>query len=233
MKRSTVYCLFICLILNLSANAQGFFRPGEVVTEPFIKVFGHELFFQVKPINDDVRAMMKERSMKNNTVAVEDLRYLTVLHRDAEGNAILGEMVCAASIADDLVDIFKELFLANYPIEKMCLIDHYGGDDEASMRDNNTSCFNQRPITAGGRKSKHSYGLAVDINPKYNPYYKVRSSGKTIIRPKGSEVYVNRTAAFPYKITKGDLCYRLFKQHGFRWGGEWMSGKDYQHFEKP
>jgi hypothetical protein len=36
----------------------------------------------------------------------------------------------------------------------------------------------------------------------------------------------------PYKITKGDLCYKLFIKHGFSWGGEWKSKKDYQHFEK-
>ena len=114
----------------------------------------------------------------------------------------------------------------------MRLIDHYGCDDEASMLDNNTSCFNQRPITAGGRISKHSYGLAIDINPKYNPYYKVKTNGMAVVKPETSTDYLNRSADFPYKLAKGDLCYRLFKQHGFQWGGDWLSGKDYQHFEK-
>ena len=80
--------------------------------------------------------------------------------------------------------------------------------------------------------SKHSYGLAVDINPKYNPYYKLKASGKANIKPESSADYLHRDADFPYKILKGDLCYRLFRQHGFHWGGEWASGKDYQHFEK-
>lgn len=204
-----------------------------MVPEPFLKVFGHERFFKVSPISDDMWALMKECSMKNDAVPVENLRYLRVLHCDAEGNTIVGEMVCAASIATDLQEIFKELYEARYPIEKMRLIDHYGGDDEASMRDNNTSCFNQRPITVGRGISKHSYGLAVDINPKYNPYYKIKASGNVVIKPEGSKDYLQRNAEFPYKILKGDLCYNLFKKHGFRWGGEWVSGKDYQHFEKP
>ena len=139
-------------------------------------------------------------------------------------------MVCAAAISDDLLEIFKALDEAGYPIEKMRLVDYYDGDDEASMRDNNTSCFNQRSITAGGRVSKHSYGLAVDINPKYNPYNKVR--GKVLLRPEGSEEYLDRKVATPYMIRKGDLCYRLFKKHGFYWGGEWLWSKDYQHFER-
>ncbi len=219
-------------MLGITASAQGRYRPGDIVPEPYLKVFGSERFFKVMPINSDIRALMKDCSMKSADVAVEDLRYLLVLHRDGEGNAIVGEMVCASSIADDLMEIFKALYQAKYPIEKMRLIDYYDGDDEASMRDNNSSCFNQRDITAGGRRSKHSFGLAVDINPRYNPYYKVKASGKVIVKPDESVEFLDRNAMFPYKIEKGDLCYRLFKAHGFRWGGEWASSKDYQHFER-
>lgn len=224
--------LIVCLLLSLTVSAQGRYRPGDIVPEPYLKVFGSERFFKVMPINDDIRALMKDCSMKKADVAVEDLRYLLVLHRDNEGNAIVGEMVCASSIADDLMEIFKALYQAKYPIEKMRLIDYYEGDDEASMRDNNSSCFNQRDITAGGRRSKHSFGLAVDINPRYNPYYKVKASGKVIVKPEESVEFLDRNASYPYKIEKGDLCYRLFKAHGFRWGGEWASSKDYQHFER-
>ena len=69
-----------------------------------------------------------------------------MLHCDAEGNAIVGELVCAKTIADDLLSIFRALFQSGYPIEKMRLVDEYDGDDEASMRDNNTSCFNYRVV---------------------------------------------------------------------------------------
>ena len=65
-----------------------------------------------------------------------------------------------------------------------------------------------------------------------NPYTKVKASGKVIVKPEESVDFLDRNASFPYKIEKGDLCYRLFKAHGFRWGGEWASSKDYQHFER-
>ena len=224
--------LIVCLLFSATASAQCRYRPGDIVPEPYLKVFGSERFFKVMPINDDIRALMKDCSMKKADVAVEDLRYLLVLHRDGEGNAIVGEMVCSSSIADDLMEIFKALYQAKYPIEKMRLIDYYDSDDESSMRDNNSSCFNQRDITAGGRRSKHSFGLAVDINPRYNPYYKVKASGKVIVKPEESVEFLDRNASYPYKIEKGDLCYSLFKAHGFRWGGEWASSKDYQHFER-
>ncbi len=224
-----ILLLFSCITLC----AQGKYKPGDIVPKPFLKVFGTERFFKVMPIDEELKALMQGCSFKEeNLVSWDKLRYLQVLHCDNEGNSIVGEIVCNMSISEDLLQIFTELYKSNYPIERMLLIDRYGSDDEASMRDNNTSCFNQRSITAGGRVSKHSYGLAVDINPKYNPYYKLKASGKANIKPQSSADYLNRNADFPYKIFKGDLCYRLFKQHGFQWGGDWASGKDYQHFEK-
>lgn len=231
MKKRVVI-VFLMLLSSLALWAQGVYRPGDVVPEPFLKVFGYERFFKVQPLSDDLQALMKTCSSKEGNFPMEDLRYLLVLHRDKDGNAIVGELVCAQSIANNLLDIFRELFRASYPIERMRLVDYYNGDDEASMQDNNSSCFNHRLITAGGRTSLHSFGLAIDINPKYNPYYKIKESGRTVVRPEGSEEYLDRNAVFPYKIMKNDLCYRLFRQHGFQWGGDWASGKDYQHFEK-
>lgn len=233
MKNIRLYIvLFLLALASSLALAQPKFHPGQVVPKPYLKVFGYERFFSVSPITEELRKTMEGCSFKaKQYVDWDRLRYLRVLHCDEDGNAIVGEMVCNVIIAEDLMEIFKVLYQAAYPIEKMLLVENYGGDDEASMRDNNTSCFNQRANTSGGTVSKHSYGLAVDINPKYNPYHKVRD-GKTIIRPEGSEYYINRSEQFPYKIEKDDLCYRLFRQHGFYWGGNWLSGKDYQHFEK-
>ena len=34
----------------------------------------------------------------------------------------------------------------------------------------------------------------------------------------------------PY-IGRDDLCFRLFTEAGFEWGGDWTTRKDYQHFE--
>ena len=78
-----------------------------------------------------------------------------------------------------------------------------------------------------------------NINPLYNPYTKTlrggktnASAGKTIVEPAAGRPYLDRNRKFKYKITRGDLCYRLFRKYGFRWGGDWKTMKDYQHFEK-
>ena len=189
--------------------------------------------FRADTLTDTVFRRMQGHSYPEGcTVARNELRYLRVLHYDAEGRVHEGEMVCNRRIADDLLDIFRRLYEAHYPIERMRLIDDYDADDEQSMQANNTSCFCYRAVAGGKGLSKHAQGMAVDINTLYNPYVKVRKDGTTIIQPKTGKPYADRRRKFRYKIEKGDLCYRLFIEHGFKWGGSWVSLKDYQHFEK-
>lgn len=115
----------------------------------------------------------------------------------------------------------------------MVLVDEYRADDETSMRANNTSCFCYRTVAGSRKVSAHAMGMAVDINPLYNPYVKRRANGRLFIQPANADPYTHRERRFDYKIERGDLCHRLFLQHGFSWGGAWRSLKDYQHFEKP
>lgn len=167
-------------------------------------------------------------------ISYEDLRYLNVLYYDFNGEIQTGELICHKGISQDLLEIFYELYRNEYQIEKIRLIDEYGGDDTDSMEDNNTSCFNYRLVEGTESLSKHALGCAVDINPFYNPYVVFNKDGKgeTYISPAGSEDYADRSRDFPYKIDDDDLCCKLFKAHGFTWGGDWNSSKDYQHFQK-
>ena len=145
---------------------------------------------------------------------------------------MLGEMVCNKAIASDLLVIFQKLYDASYPIERMVLIDSYNADDISSMEANNSSSFNFRFVSGTNKLSKHSEGMAVDINPLYNPYVTKRADGTVVVSPESATPHVNRKKSFQYKICRNDLCVKLFKQHGFSWGGDWKSLKDYQHFEK-
>ncbi len=189
--------------------------------------------FWMSPITDEIFARICGKSFKDDcTLPREDLRYLHVLHVDLDGETYEGEMIVNVHIAEDVLDILRQLYEAKYPIEKIRLIDEYDADDEASMEDNNSSSFNFRFISHTTRVSKHGLGLAVDINTLYNPYTKV-VDGERIIEPITGEPYLDRDADFPYKIGHEDLCYRLFIEHGFEWGGDWEDRKDYQHFEIP
>ena len=153
----------------------------------------------------------------------KDIVTLQIPHYDKDGKPVTGTLECNKSIAKDLQEIFAELYKAKYRIESMRPASEYGGDDDKMMEANNTSCYNYRVMTGSKKKlSKHALGLAIDINPLYNPYVK-----GNIIKPEAGRKYAKNP-----QIKKGGLVYRLFKQHGFKWGGEWRSLKDYQHFEK-
>jgi hypothetical protein len=194
---------------------------------------GTESGFSQQQIPDRVFARMQGKSFPVGCkVSRNDLRYLRIKHYDLQGRVHEGEMICNKRIANDLIDIFKELYRQKYPIERMRLIDDYDADDEKSMQANNTSCFCYRRVEGYNKLSNHSMGMAVDINPLYNPLYKRYSNGKELVQPSNAKRYCDRKASFNYKIVKGDLLYRLFVNHGFEWGGDWHSKKDYQHFEK-
>lgn len=173
-----------------------------------------------------------EAAQNGLVVTFDDLRYLHILHYDFDGNLAEGELVCNQSIAQDLIEIFYQLYLNEYQLESVLLIDEFDGDDTASMEANNTSCFNYRVVEGSDHLSKHAYGLAIDINPLYNPYVTYEKDGAENVSPAAACSYADRSVNFAYKIDENDLCYKLFTQYGFIWGGNWNNVKDYQHFQK-
>lgn len=195
--------------------------------------------FYYEPLSDNLRRYITGISYPAQTedasapeITMDELRYVHILHYDFDGNTSEGELICNEAIAQDLVEIFYELYRNEYQLERVLLIDEYNGDDTASMEDNNTSCFNYRVVEGTNNLSKHALGLAIDVNPFYNPYITYNGDGSEHVSPEASGAYADRSASFPYKIDENDLCYKLFIQHGFTWGGNWNSSKDYQHFQK-
>lgn len=231
----TLLPLIAASLLSLAVRAQKPAAPpcaGRIVAAAELERTGVEAWFGVYPVDDATFARMQGRSYRTGCpVARDDLRYVRVLHVDFAGAVRTGELVCHRSVADDLAELFRALYEAAYPIERMVLIDVYDGDDERSMAANNTSAFNFRRIAGSTRLSRHAFGTAVDINPLYNPCVAVRD-GRTVVQPEAGRPYADRSRPFPGRIDRDDLCYRLFRARGFAWGGDWRSLKDYQHFEK-
>ena len=209
-------------------------KAGERLSEETVRQMGIDRLFVVEAISDKTFQRMVGKSYKKNcTVPRSSLRYLKVVHRNLKGETVVGELVCHKRIAHDLIAIFKALYQASYPIERMVLVDDYNADDEQSMLHNNTSCFNFRKVAGSNVLSAHSKGMAIDINPLYNPCVRKNAQGQVIVQPEAGKKYADRNKRFDYKISPNDLCHKLFVQHGFVWGGSWKRVKDYQHFEKP
>ena len=185
--------------------------------------------FTISTLSDSTIDRMRGKSYPDDCeVSLDDLRYLIIPHYDGKGYIKIGELVCNKDVADEFIYLFKELFKSKYPVERMVLIDDYDADDKKSMEDNNTSSFNYRVISGTDKLSKHAYGMAIDINPLYNPYVK-----GSYISPESGSQYAYRKNTSKYMLTCDDLVYKiLHNKFGFTWGGDWQRCKDYQHYEK-
>lgn len=178
----------------------------------------------VGPITPELAARMHASWRPGCPVPLEDLRYVRLTHHDMVGGVAQGELVVHADVADGVVEVFRALFDAGFPVASMRLVDDFGADDDASMAADNTSAFNCRAVTGGTGWSEHSSGRAIDVNPVENPYVR----GSTVLPPAGA-AFVGRPDA-PGVIHDGDVVVTAFAAHGWQWGGDWTRPVDYQHF---
>lgn len=207
-------------------------QQDTVQQEAAVETMGSIKSFYYEELSKEIKERINGKSYGENCdVPYEELRYVKVLHWGFDGETHIGEMIVNKAIAEDVIEIFKELYEAKYPIERMVLVDEYDADDNTSMAANNSSAFNYRVIEGTKRISLHSYGMAIDINPLYNPYVHT-VDGERVVTPVEGAKYEDRSLDCPYYIHSGDVCYEAFIKRGFTWGGNWMNNKDYQHFQK-
>ena len=158
-------------------------------------------------------------------VALRDLRLLRLSHWDFRGQARTGRLIVHRDVAQEIVEVFRDLYAARFPIRRMVPVDAYGGSDFRSIEADNTSAFNCRFVEGTTRWSNHASGTAIDLNPIENPYV---SGGRTSHR--ASRSYVDRSRRRPGMAYAGGAVVRAFDRIGWGWGERWSSVKDYQHF---
>lgn len=191
-------------------------------------------YFVSYPIDDDLFNRIYGLSYKEDcTIPLEELRYLKVLHYGYDQQIYVGELMVNTGLAEDFLEIFKALYENQYEIEKMLLVDDFDADDNWSIENNNTSAFNYRVSTLDGvTLSNHAFGRAIDINPLHNPYVTYYDWGMDTYFDESVPYMYRDDTTLEHMIDHDDLCYKLFIDHGFTWGGDWENPKDYQHFEK-
>lgn len=158
-------------------------------------------------------------------VAPSDLRVVRVLHWETQEQVRWGELVIAENEAQNIVDIFREIYLARFILPSIRRIDDFDGNDDLSMAANNTSAFNCRKVKGTEIWSQHSYGNAIDLNPLWNPWTR-----GDIVDPPSGKAFVDRSEIKPGMIEDGDIVVEAFLKRGWKWGGHWKGKKDYQHF---
>jgi hypothetical protein len=157
---------------------------------------------------------------------------LTMLHMSFwgfDGRPHTGEMVVNTAVAGAVETVFRTLYDARFPVFEMVPEDAYRGDDNAAAAADDTSGFNCRlAVVPPGQPeswSVHAYGEAIDVNDVQNPYV----DGSTIIPPAGA-AYLDRSDVRPGMAVPGGVLVDAFAAVGWKWGGRWTVGTDYQHF---
>ncbi|GAA1969558.1 M15 family metallopeptidase [Nocardioides panacihumi] len=161
-------------------------------------------------------------------VAASDLAWVRLTFWGFDDRRHTGELLVKASVADQIVQVFGDLYRARFPIEEMRITTRAELTAPPTGDGNDTGSFNCRP--KAGQKtgfSQHAYGLAVDVDPFQNPYV-----NGSLVLPELSSSYVDRSDVRPGMILPGGPVVRAFARIGWTWGGDWHSLKDLQHFSQ-
>jgi hypothetical protein len=188
----------------------------------------------IEPLPQPVKAQLKARDFWHQgcPVPLSGLRLLTVSHRDFAGQVHNGQLVVNKSAARPLARVFRKLYRLHFPIRHMRLADAYGPRRDRPPDGDVSGSFECReavpsPCTGGrgtGSWSMHAYGLAVDINPRENPYVGCGQS-----RDPAAKRYRDRSHHRPGMVTPRAVD--AFRSIGWGWGGSWTGNtKDYMHF---
>lgn len=198
-------------------------------------LFSKNFTYEILPISKDIKnKMIKGNSWKEGCpIHTLNLRYLKLKYKNYENIDTIGELIVHKNIAKNTVNVFKELYNISYPISRMSLVSEFQGNDWQSIEANNTSALNCRTVAGTKKWSNHAYGRAIDINPIENPYVsrKGKISHNASLKYKKRR-HLNRSLSSDKAVLlANDKATLIFKKHGWKWGGDWNSIKDYQHFE--
>jgi poly-gamma-glutamate synthesis protein (capsule biosynthesis protein) len=219
--------LVLCWMNSSNAQDPKIVAPDTKAATPTTSEKGRS-----EPIPDEIWKEMDGKSWHASLHCPKrtELSLLHLPYVDFGGTPQIGELIVSEKVAAEVIEIFGKLYESGFRINSMRLIDEFRGDDDASMKANNTSAFNCRAKTNGTSLSEHAYGQAIDINPVQNPYV----SGSETSPKEGVQFNDKAKRQQPAVglIREGDSVVKTFASAGWKWGGSWKSLKDYQHFSK-
>lgn len=153
---------------------------------------------------------------------IDQLELIDVTYTSTDNKLHQGQILTNKKIAADIKEIFYIMLQQKFVIERVVPIVAYNWSDSISMANNNTYSFCYRNTSY----SLHAKGLAIDINPKFNP---LRWKNKDMPNePFGAKLdtTVNGT------LYPNHLIVKEFRKRGFRWGHNFTKYWDDHHFDK-
>lgn len=151
------------------------------------------------------------------------LDLIAVRYYSTDGKIHQGQLLTNKKISAKLNALFQKMLEQHFPIAKVIPIVKYHWNDNASMADNNSYSFCYRNVSY----SKHAKGLAVDINPYFNPVRWKEPYTYRQDKPLGA-VY-NPDVPGTFAPTSSIVI--AFREAGFRWGHTFTRNYDDHHFE--
>ena len=159
---------------------------------------------------------------------LDQLVLLEVRYFSTDENIHKGQILVNKKIEKDIVHIFEFMLENEFAVYQVVPIVKFDWDDMKSMEANNSSGFCYRDIMNSKIKSKHATGMAIDINPVFNP---IRWKSPNKHRPNIPEGAVLDTA-INGTLYPGHPVVEEMKQLGFRWGNRFSRYWDDHHFDK-
>jgi hypothetical protein len=154
---------------------------------------------------------------KKCPVPATELRRIHVRYLGFDGRAHDGWVIMHHTLAAATRDAFADLYRWRFPIMAM---------PPAVVPDKTvlTLGYECRFVAGTTKWSQHSYGRAIDINPRQNPM--IRGD---YLDPPNSRTWLARHKHWPGMMHENGVV-PAFTTRGFHWGGRWTSLKDYMHF---
>ena len=214
---------FILLLLILFTVSCTNVRKGE--NNESVEFHGQEEIVKEK----DTLVIDSEQTFEEATqgsIAPESMiRQLVLLDVDylsTDGKIHRGQVLTNKKIETHIRHMFNFMLENDFVVEKVIPIVKYDWSDSLSMDDNNSSSFCYRNASY----SKHATGMAIDINPRFNPLRWKKSDKPN--QPEGAvlDTTVNGTLHPEHIVVKE------FRRLGFRWGHTFSKYCDDHHFER-
>ena len=153
---------------------------------------------------------------------IDQLVIIDVQYISTDNKIHQGQIVTNKKLEDDVKHMFDYMLKNEFIIEKVIPIVAYNWCDSLSMDDNNSYSFCYRNVSY----SKHAYGTAIDINPRFNPLRWKKENRPN--QPEGAvlDTTVNGT------LHPNHIVVEEFRRLGYRWGHTFSKYFDDHHFEK-
>jgi len=159
---------------------------------------------------------------------INQLVLINVDYYSTDNKLHRGQLLLNRSIEKDIIAIFDSIKVWRFPIVQVIPIVAFNWDDNLSMAANNTSSFCYRKVAGTDNLSRHAEGMAIDINPFFNPMIWKPPYENRPVKPANAQY--NKEA--PGTLYREHPVVQEFLKRKFVWGYNFSRYYDIHHFHK-